>query len=232
MTRIPAHLIGYSPALIPFRVPAVSGVFDQTPVHQPSVTLILVTDEASHPRWIRRGLVVMMPGSQAWVRRFESPLDPQAGWPGRYIDVRRFGGLPMVLLQQKDPLELFVKRREFLPGSGFLSRRDMIYAVKSDVKPNSFLPSTVVKHLWYDAATMIWLSEHDVLFLAIVWGVLFCSVDGFSLLCSPLSTGLLVVTWYHAYWDRSAAHPPFLRVRHIIEVNLLAISSRYISMSR
>ena len=31
----------------------------------------------------------------------------------------------MVLLQLKDPLELIVKRREFLPGSGFQSRRDM-----------------------------------------------------------------------------------------------------------
>ena len=74
---------------------------------------------------IRRGLVVTMPGSQARVRRFESPLDPQAGWPGRYINVRHCRGLPMVLLQQKDPLELLVKSREFLPGSGFLSRRDM-----------------------------------------------------------------------------------------------------------
>ena len=49
----------------------------------------------------------------------------KAGWPGRYINVWRCGGLSMVLLQQKDPLELFVKSREFLPGSGFLSRRDM-----------------------------------------------------------------------------------------------------------
>ena len=48
-----------------------------------------------------------------------------SNWPGHYINVRRCGGLPMVLLQQKDPLELFVKSREFLPGSGFLSRRDM-----------------------------------------------------------------------------------------------------------
>ena len=47
----------------------------------------------------------------------------------------------MVLLQLKDPLELFVKSTEFLPGSGFLSRRDMILAVESDVKHNSFLPS-------------------------------------------------------------------------------------------
>ena len=36
-----------------------------------------------------------------------------------------FGGLSMVLLQLKDPLELFVKRREFLLGSGFLSRHDI-----------------------------------------------------------------------------------------------------------
>ena len=28
-------------------------------------------------------------------------------------------------VQQKAPLELFVKSKEFLPGSGFLSRRDM-----------------------------------------------------------------------------------------------------------
>ena len=54
---------------------------------------------------------------------FECPLDSQAGWPGRYINVRRCGGLSMVLLQLRDPLELFVKRREFLPISGFLSRR-------------------------------------------------------------------------------------------------------------
>ena len=47
----------------------------------------------------------------------------------------------MVLLQLKDHLELFVKRREFFPGSRFLSRRDMTLAVKSDVKPNSFLRS-------------------------------------------------------------------------------------------
>ena len=31
----------------------------------------------------------------------------------------------MILLQLKDPLELFVKSREFVPGSGFLSRCDM-----------------------------------------------------------------------------------------------------------
>ena len=68
-------------------------------------------------------------------------LDPQAGWPGRCINVRRCGGLSMVPLQLKDPLELFVNSREFLSSSGFLSRRDMTLAVESDVKPNSFLPS-------------------------------------------------------------------------------------------
>ena len=31
----------------------------------------------------------------------------------------------MVLLQQGDPLKLFVKRREFLPSSGFLSGCDI-----------------------------------------------------------------------------------------------------------
>ena len=45
----------------------------------------------------------------------------------------------MALLKLKDPMELFVKRREFLPGSGFLSCCDMTLAVESDVKPNSFL---------------------------------------------------------------------------------------------
>ena len=45
----------------------------------------------------------------------------------------------MVLLQLKDPLELLVKRREFLPGSRFLSRRAMTLVVVSDVKTHSFL---------------------------------------------------------------------------------------------
>ena len=46
-------------------------------------------------------------GSKAWlhVRMFESPLDNQVGWPGRYIHVRRCGGLSMVILQLNNPLE-------------------------------------------------------------------------------------------------------------------------------
>ena len=37
----------------------------------------------------------------------------------------------MVPLQLKDPLELFVKRRKFLPGSGFPCHCDTTLAVKS-----------------------------------------------------------------------------------------------------
>ena len=40
----------------------------------------------------------------------------------------------MVVQQLKDPLELFVKRREFFPCSRFVSRRNMTQAVESDVK--------------------------------------------------------------------------------------------------
>ena len=46
----------------------------------------------------------------------------------------------MLLLQLKYPLELCGKSREFLPGSGFLPRRDKTYTVESDVNPNSFHP--------------------------------------------------------------------------------------------
>ena len=47
----------------------------------------------------------------------------------------------MVLLQLKDPLELFVKRREFPHGSGFLFRRDITQAVESDVQRSTVLSS-------------------------------------------------------------------------------------------
>ena len=70
----------------------------------------------------------------ARVGRFESLLDPQAGWPGRYINVQRCKGLSMVLLQLKDLLEVFIKKREFLPSSRFLSCRNMTQ------KKHSFLP--------------------------------------------------------------------------------------------
>ena len=45
------------------------------------------------------------------VCRFETPLDSLGAFPGRNINERCFGGFPMVLLQLKDPLELFEKRR-------------------------------------------------------------------------------------------------------------------------
>ena len=40
-------------------------------------------------------------------------------------NVQRCAGLYIVLLQLRDHLELFVKRREFLPSFRFLSCRDM-----------------------------------------------------------------------------------------------------------
>ena len=58
----------------------------------------------------------------AWFRVSISLPDPVTGWIGRYINVRCCGGLSMVFLQQKDPWQLFAKRRVFLPGSGSLSR--------------------------------------------------------------------------------------------------------------
>ena len=36
----------------------------------------------------------------------------------------------MIILQLNDPLELFVKRLEYLPSSGFLPHRDMTEAVE------------------------------------------------------------------------------------------------------
>ena len=44
----------------------------------------------------------------------------------------------MALLQLKGLLELYLKRREFLPGSGFLHRRAVNLAVESDVILTSF----------------------------------------------------------------------------------------------
>ena len=48
-----------------------------------------------------------------------------------------------LILQLRDPLELFTKRREFLPGYRFLSCPNMTLAVKRDLKNNSFLRSNV-----------------------------------------------------------------------------------------
>ena len=92
-------------------------------------------------------------------RRFESPLDPQAGCPARYENVQHCRGLSLVLLQLKDSLELFVKRRDLLPGSGFLSRRDMTLAVKSAVKPHSFPPLTPQYKLVNESLGNCYLSQ-------------------------------------------------------------------------
>ena len=47
----------------------------------------------------------------------------------------------MVILQLKIPLELFVKKGDFLPSSEFQSRHDKTDAVESDKKTHSFLSS-------------------------------------------------------------------------------------------
>ena len=44
--------------------------------------------------------------------------------PGLSVNVWHCIGLSIVFLQLKDSLELFTKRREFLPRSKFLSRHD------------------------------------------------------------------------------------------------------------
>ena len=98
---------------------------------------------SGHAHWSRdppwpNGYDALLPSVSSQVR--VSAGSPSGLASGRYINVRRCGGLSMVLLQLKDPLELFVKSIEFPPGSGFLSRRDMTWAVESDVKPHSFLP--------------------------------------------------------------------------------------------
>ena len=68
------------------------------------------------------------------------PSAQKAGWLGGYINVQRCGGLSKVPLQLKDPLELFVKRKEFLPSSVFLFHRNNTEAVESNAKNHSFLP--------------------------------------------------------------------------------------------
>ena len=62
----------------------------------------------------------------------------------------------MVLLQLKYPLELFAYRRDFLPGSAFLSRCDITSTVESDVKSlkiHSFFPLRLLRHVLLDNGT-------------------------------------------------------------------------------
>ena len=65
---------------------------------------------------------------------FESQLGPKnSGLAWSHYKCAAYGRLPMVVLQLKDPLELLLMTREFLPSSGFLSRCDMTYVVESEV---------------------------------------------------------------------------------------------------
>ena len=64
-------------------------------------------------------------------------------WLDHYINVQRSEGLCMSLLQLKDPVEIFVKRREFffpIPGFYQVTKYDLIRPVESNVKTFSFLP--------------------------------------------------------------------------------------------
>ena len=55
-----------------------------------------------------------MPGFQAGVHKLESLVNPpKASWPGSYKNVQCCGGLSLAFQQLKDPLKLFVKRRDF-----------------------------------------------------------------------------------------------------------------------
>ena len=60
-----------------------------------------------------------------------------------YRNVQRCEGLSVLLLQLKDPLEIFVKLRKFVPGFGFLSRRDITVAIESDVETINYFAQTL-----------------------------------------------------------------------------------------
>ena len=63
-------------------------------------------------------------GSNAGLSHHLSPIYRGLAW-FLYKCAALCVGLLIIHLQLKDLLEVFVKRREFLTGSGFLSRRDM-----------------------------------------------------------------------------------------------------------
>ena len=95
------------------------------------------------PEEIRCGLVVTMPGSQARDRGSESALDTQSDWPGHSINVWLVGcgGLSMVLLQLKDPLE--TTREE----KGISSHFRVSISSRYDLSVS--LPVELARDLWY-----------------------------------------------------------------------------------
>ena len=90
------------------------------PLSQLTIPSHLSTPQADHARSLSFNspcpLPIIYPYSLSTPH---SPPLSQVGWPGRYINVRHCGGMSIVLVQKKDPLELFKKSWEFL------SRRDM-----------------------------------------------------------------------------------------------------------
>ena len=75
---------------------------------------------------IRRGLVVMMPGSQAWALRFEYPLAPHAS--GFIYSLHKRAALWRTVYTTSAteiPLATKSEENEFFPGVMFLFRHDL-----------------------------------------------------------------------------------------------------------
>ena len=67
----------------------------------------------------------------------------------------------MVLLHMKDPLELFVKRGEFLPCNWFLPHCDMTSAVESDIKTNQLQLASKESHTVAEEVSIIEILAKD-----------------------------------------------------------------------
>ena len=80
------------------------------PVHVKAYSLLIWREAHKHKQ------------SKEYREKHEIHWHPMNAQSSRYINVRHCGGLSMVHLQLTDSLEIFVKRREFLPRRGVLSR--------------------------------------------------------------------------------------------------------------
>ena len=94
---------------------------------------------------IRHGLVVTMPGSQAWVRRFECPLDPQAGWAwSLYKCAALLGTVLWSFCNWKTPWNYSWRVGNFFPVLGFYLVVIWPKLLKATQNPiPSFLPSVL-----------------------------------------------------------------------------------------
>ena len=62
----------------------------------------------------------------------------------------------MVLLQMKDPLEPFIKRRGYLSSFRFLFLCDMTLAVKNNVKPILYIVTQLL-------SVSFWVKDNEVM---------------------------------------------------------------------